>query len=399
MAARSLIEEMRGWYATAVRGEVSDADVRGYLRAASQIEDVWREVDERLARSIAGGLAPWEAYARLRYPLAYVRAARTYEVFVRELLEADAAFGHITAGYLPPVTYDQANGLCHQILPNLQHAIAALHDERYEPDEPFPMELGPRVEAEGHACPPPHLAGILAAAREVREWAAGLIAEYANAAAAAKAPAPAEIAAHIEALEGRLAQADSQLRFGTDLVGQVTEGEATPELHERAEDALWDALQAFFLLNQAAAMPELLRTPEREAAVAPAGHRHGYRDRRVRPRDLWRLAAPSARGELQHTTFGEAGMEALCAAMGGVLPAAAQRYLDEAKAAEARGDVRMIAAMADCPFEPLYRARRPVDLAGEHVPAGHEFHWNFRRGRVEISARFRRVEEWREREG
>ncbi len=44
MAARSLIEELRdslrAWYATTVRGEVSDADVRGYLRAASQIEDV-----------------------------------------------------------------------------------------------------------------------------------------------------------------------------------------------------------------------------------------------------------------------------------------------------------------------------------------------------------------------
>jgi hypothetical protein len=42
--ARSLIEEMRavarGWYVTSVLGEVSDADIRGYLRAASQIEDV-----------------------------------------------------------------------------------------------------------------------------------------------------------------------------------------------------------------------------------------------------------------------------------------------------------------------------------------------------------------------
>src|SRR5258708_7247787 len=60
-------------------------------------------------------------------------------------------------------------------------------------------------------------------------------------------------------LQGRLAQADSQLRFGVDLAGQVSQGEATPELHEEAENSLWDALQQFFLLNQGYYAPVRLR--------------------------------------------------------------------------------------------------------------------------------------------
>src|SRR5579885_1098916 len=96
MQAKSFLGEMREavrhFYATTVHGEVSDANIQGYLRAASQIEDIWQQIDEKLAALIQQGTLPWEAYAQLRYPMAFIRAARTYQVFVRELLAADAAF-------------------------------------------------------------------------------------------------------------------------------------------------------------------------------------------------------------------------------------------------------------------------------------------------------------------
>src|SRR5581483_7751819 len=102
MPARSLVEEMRealrGFYVSTLRGEVSDTNVRGYLRAASQIEEVWQQIDDRLAQLLADGVAPWDAYLRLRYPLAFIRAARTYQVIVQQLLAADDTFDHITLG-------------------------------------------------------------------------------------------------------------------------------------------------------------------------------------------------------------------------------------------------------------------------------------------------------------
>jgi hypothetical protein len=396
-------EAVRHFYAVDMRHEVSDANIRGYLRAASQIEDVWQQVDERIAAALAQGAPPWEAYRRMRYALAFIRATRTHQIFVRELLAADAAFDPATVGYLPPVTYDQCNALCHRIEPDLRHAVAALNDPEFTPDVALPLPLGPRVESE-EDCPATHLQGVIAAAREVREWAAGLIAQYGTSVAHAGEPVPAEIAAHVVALNAQLAEADSALRFGVDLAGQASRGEATAELHEQAEDSLWDALETFFLLNQAVAMPELLRPPvEPSSAGAATAKRRGasrrgrsYRDRRIHPGDLWRIASPAARVQLQGTQFGGDEMAEMCEKMGNVLSAGAQQYLDEVETAVKSGDAYMVASMANCPFEPLYRARRQIEIAGATIPAGREFHWNFHRGHIETAPRFGRTQDWQE---
>lgn len=389
-------EGARHFYATTLRGEVSDANVRGFLRAASQIEDIWQQIDDKVAELIAQGTPPWTAYHQLRHALAFVRAARTYQVFVQQLLAADAAADPAMRGFLPRVTYDQANALCHHIQPHLEHAISALMDPDYQGSGHLPLRLGPRIESEGKACPLPHLQGMIAAAREVREWAAGLIAQYENAVRQATIPTPAEVSAHIAALQGRLAQVDSHLRFGIDLVGQISQDGATEELHEQAEDSLWAALEGAFLLNQAVAAPERLRAASSKPQQAPSAPRRVYHDQRIHPDDLWRIAAPSARAELRGTDFGRKEMQEMCEKMGGILSAAAQQYLDEVEAFVERGDAIRIAAMANCPFEPIYRARVPLALAGAHVPAGHEFHWNFHRGHIESSARFGRAPTWKE---
>ena len=434
MPARSFIGEVedaaRRFYATVMRGEVSDANVRGYLRAASQIAEVWERIDARIAERIGQGDPPWEAYQRLGYALAFIRVARAYQVFVQELLGADAAADPATIGFLPRVTYDQANALAHEIQPNLQRAVAALTDSAYAPDVYLPLTLAPRVEAEG-ACPATHLEGMLSAAREIRTWAAGLIAEYTEAvrrATQAGSAAPDAITQHIERLNSRLTLADSQLRFGDDLVGQVTQSEATPELHEQGEDCIWAALRAYFTLNQAVALPDLLvdsppeilegdapllpapeaseaapaepsaprTTRKRSGEKSPRAPRRRYQDREIRPSDLWRIASPSARSELRGTPFGRDEMKEVCERMNGILTADAQRYLDAVASAEQRGDVIVIGAMSNCPFEPLYRARRPLNLCGAHIAARHEFHWNYHSGHLEQAARFDRVNEWRE---
>ncbi|MBA3823524.1 MAG: hypothetical protein H0X24_06400 [Ktedonobacterales bacterium] len=398
MPAKSFIgsveEAARGWYATALRGEVSDANVRAYLHAATQIEDLWQQTDERLANALAAGTSPWEADAALRYPLASIRSARTYQVFVQQLLAMDAAADPATAGYLPRVTYDQANALCHQIQPHLQEAAASLADPHYEPAQTLPLTLGPRIEAEGHPCPVPHLQGIIAAAHEMREWAAGLLAQYELALTRAQMPIPAEVTIHVTALHRAMAEADSQLDFGVNLVGQVSQQAPNAELHEQAEDQLWAALSTYFLLNQVIAMSDWPNTAT--VVVRKKGRPKTYRDRRITPTDLWRIAAPSAQSTLRGTEFGTDEMAEMCEKMGGILSAGAQQYLDEVDAALRQHQVQRIAAMANCPFEPLYRAKSALDVAGAHIPAGHEFHWNYHRGHIEMAPRFGRVDDWQE---
>ncbi|HZC08404.1 MAG TPA: hypothetical protein VE338_22420 [Ktedonobacterales bacterium] len=191
-------------------------------------------------------------------------------------------------------------------------------------------------------------------------------------------------------------QQDAQLRFGVDLVGQVTQGQATPELHEEAETNLWQALGGYFLLNQAVALPDLLRASARPAGAPATRNTRQYRDQSIHPDDLWRIAAPSARCELRGTEFGRDEMEEMCEKMGGILSAGAQQYQDEVEDAVRRGDALIVGAMANCPFEALYRARNALTLAGARVPAGHEFHWNYHRGHIETAPRFSRANDWQE---
>ena len=401
MPAKSLFESARDsartFYASVIRGEVSDINVRGYLRMTSQIEDIWAQAEQKVSTFIAQGVPAWEAYARVAYGLAFVRAARTYTVFVRELLAADAAADPPTAGFLPHVTYDQASSLCAQIQPALEHAVIALNDPHYMPDVALPLELGPRIESEGTPCPVAHLQGMIAAARETREWAAGLLAQYEHALTTSKAPVPTAFTTHIEKLKQKLALADFQLRAGTDLVGQISQGEATAELHERAEDSLWQAMQGFFLISQSVAEPRLLMAkPARTGFNEGSREKKTYHDRRIKPTDLWEIADKGAVRELRGTEFGTDEMNEMCEKMHGVLPARAQQYADEVKQAALDGSVYVIAAMANCPFEPLYRCRRVLTIAGESIPADFEFHWNYHRGQLEYRKRFSRTQGWQE---
>jgi len=150
----------------------------------------------------------------------------------------------------------------------------------------------------------------------------------------------------------------------------------------------------FCLLNQVIAMPDWPNT----ATVVPRKKEQPktYRDRRIRPTDLWRIAAPSAQSTLRGTKFDTDDMVEMCEKMGGILSAGAQQYLDEVDVALRQHEVQRIAAMANCPFEPLYRAKVALDVAGAHITAGHEFHWNYHRGHIETAQRFGRVEDWQE---
>src|SRR5260370_40946964 len=74
--------------ANGMYGEVSDATIQGYLRSASQLEDVWQQIDDNVASLIIQGMAPWDAYAKMGYYLAFVRACRTNVVFWWDRLTA-----------------------------------------------------------------------------------------------------------------------------------------------------------------------------------------------------------------------------------------------------------------------------------------------------------------------
>lgn len=241
--------------ASGLHGEVSDATIQGYLRSASQLEDIWQQIDDNVDAFIAQGMAPWDAYARMGYALAYVRACRTNVVFVQELLKAGAAAEPASAGYLPKITYDQALALCEHIEPYLEEAIKASTNSRYVPTTyALPLTLGPHIRYANQHFPLPHLQGIIGAAQQTRDWAAGLLAKYELALRAAKTPVPQPVSTHVEEMRSELGLGDFHLRTGIDMVGQISSGQTTDELSKKADGFLWEAMESFFKVSQLVAI-------------------------------------------------------------------------------------------------------------------------------------------------
>src|SRR6185503_6023617 len=162
---RVLRTSMGQWFqrlrANAKYGSVNDATIQGYLRAASQLEDVWQQLDDKVDTLLLDGLPPWEAYANVGYALAFVRACRMNVVFAQELLKAETApTSNMSAGYLPRITYEQALALCEHIEPLIEEALKAGGNAHYTLSfSGFPLHLGPHVGGASQSFPLSHLQG------------------------------------------------------------------------------------------------------------------------------------------------------------------------------------------------------------------------------------------------
>jgi hypothetical protein len=244
--------------ANAKYGAVNDATIQGYLRAASQIENVWQQVDDKVDELILQGLPPWEAYSRMGYALAFVRACRMNVLFVQEFLKAEAVTDAANAGYLPKITYDQALALCEHIEPTIEEAIKASSNSHYVlPPSTLPLKLGPHIASMYQSLPLSHLQGASRAAQEMKDWTAGLLAKYELALHAAKLELPQEVSAHLEQMKSELELGDFHLQTGVDMVGQISLGRVAEALHQKAEGFLWEAMESFYNVSQMVAMPDL----------------------------------------------------------------------------------------------------------------------------------------------
>jgi len=255
-------------------GEMSDATIQGYLRSASQLEDIWQQLDDKVDALILGGLAPWEAYAQMGYALAFVRACRMVTVCVQELLKANALANPAMPNALPRVTYEQALALCQHIEPFIEEAMRAATSPHYIPHLPtFPLAFGPFVGDQQY--PLSHLQGFLGAAQQMRDWTAGLLAKYELALHGPKTPLPQAVATHLEAMNSTLGLGDFHLRTGVDMAGQISKGPVPDELSAKAIGFLWEAMDGFFRLSQVIAFP-VIPVPGRPQQQIPGVRGTGH---------------------------------------------------------------------------------------------------------------------------
>jgi hypothetical protein len=245
-----------------LHNEVSSEALQGYVHQGTQIEQIWQQVEEQVTELTLQGMAPWEAYSQMGYALAFVRACRLDVVLVQQLLEGADPKG---TGSIPRATYDQAQVLGEFFEPCMEEAIKAL-DTRYVSGYRIPLRLR-RAPSEGRPAAP-HFLGVMAAGRETREWAAGLVAQYEVAIGAPKLPIPHPITAHLEAMKNQLALGDFHLESGLNLLGGIRSGKPVADaLCAQGENLLWEAMESFYQVGQLVAYPGAWT---RATPVAPA---------------------------------------------------------------------------------------------------------------------------------
>jgi hypothetical protein len=230
--------------------DVSSEGIQGYLRQATQIEQVWQQVDEKVTDLTLQGLAPWEAHSKMGYALAFVRACRLSVVLAQKLVEG-ADPNH--TGSIPRPIYEQVQALGELFEPYMEEALKLLNPG-YAFKHRLPFELR-RVPFHGKYSAA-HLLGVIVAAQETREWAAGLLAQYELAIAAPKTPIPQQITAHLDAMKNQLALGNFHLESGLNLIGAIRSGQQIADaICTQGDDLLWEAMESYYLVSQLVAYP------------------------------------------------------------------------------------------------------------------------------------------------
>ncbi len=387
-----------------MKHEIVATDVEGLLRGSGQLEDLRRQLDERRqAAEVAHPHRPWEALREVGHAEAFFWIAQAFIAIARSLKEADDADDPETAGYMPPVSHDQAMALLRQAGTYLALSHAALADPSANGSATLPVALPPRIEMDGR-CPVAHLKGMLTAAQYLENYAQ---VDVDRASAAATDAAPEEVKVAARRLRGEVAAARSHLAMATGAVYPILNGERVDDItHEEAETNLWRALETYTWLGQVVALPSLLSAPSGQdgAAVPPrsgAGHTPPpvAGPRRIGRDERWRLTDGTARQRLSvegRTAWAEDELNELWGNKNWTLSAEEQRFLAETEALQRQGQIRATSYMAECPFDPIWTATRPMTILGRSIGLGGQFAYNHHAGKGELLTTFRSVPDFEE---
>lgn len=343
----------------AVRGERSSEALEAFRRAGADAYGALAEAESVRAELADAGRAPWEAPDGARALLVCAWCAFVLQTLGDEMLDADARADPGTAGFLPPVTAEQALAFYAPVEEWLARAHRAQADPAYRLDVALPAPLPPWVAVE--PCPAAHLDAMLAAAERVVGHAELAVADLLRAAGGGEHPAA------VARIGSELAAA----RTAADYAQRLYRPGCGRDVHERAEESVKRALGHAWRVGQLTAAPDLA---ERElsprvpvARVLPGPGEPGF--------DPWCLTDPEARPHWRADPRAREAIETLWELDPD--PAATLALQGEIEASLAAGDLdyatdRRGARIGNyycCPWGPIYVTRRPLRLGGRDLPA------------------------------
>lgn len=364
--------------AAKLRGEVPARALEAFRNAGGAVYPMLLDGCETAAGNAALGRHPWSTR---RDELLAVWAALVLQVIGEALLAEDYAASPGTAGYLPPVTAEQAWACFDQVEPWLGRARQCQADPGYDlgGELALPCRFGGWVTDD--ECPPAHLRALSGAATVVAGHLHTLLG------ALLSAGTPRGFGAVRIELERRLAGVQRRLEFLDAL--WAGPGRPDQELSIRLLDESRAVLDELFVLGQLVAAPDLLgrtaaaaRPPVRTRLPLPGepdfdrwcltapDHRAWWRKqpgaRRAVDR-LWKLDPDPAR-----TLTIQAEIEA-AARSGRIVPA---------------GGGRDPLAFHACPWSQVWLVVRPVHLGGQRLEVLTQFAYEVSAAEVRSTGTF-----------
>jgi len=367
-----------------LHGEVPADVLEAYRRAGAEVYALLEDFETRRLDASLQAADAWAVDAATQAALLCAWNAFALQLLGDQLVDADYDADPATAGYVPPVTAEQALAFYGQVPGWLERARRAQSNPSFALDVAVPAPLPPWAAVE--PCPRAHLAAMRAATAQLRRHAAAGIAGF-----HIDLADPDRKKAH-EQVHELLAEAEA----AADYADRLWAPTVPPAIHEDIERHSKLAIDRLYLLGQLVAMPRLTLaprptpTPTPAAGAVPAAARASGASF-----DPWCLTDPDSRARWQRDRTARRAIESLWA--NDPDPQRTLAIQAEIDAARARGDIaaatrngRPLGHFYCCPWAPVYEVRRPVTIDGRTLQPMQQFTFDVSAEEMADGGAFRR---------
>lgn len=354
--------------AAKMKGEVRADTLESFRRAGGVAYGEMQNAEALRQKLAAEGTNLWHVEAGVSSQLLCSWNAFVLQSIGENLLDADYAADPRTVGYVPPVTHTQVTACFDQVESWTSRARQSAGNPGFDVSDIVRLPADLPEWAEADPCPLPHLRGMLAAARAVRE--------HAEVALGVFEASVVDVDEHGKDLR-RLRQLAAEGATASDYAEGLLEADPEAALHEAIEQRLQRALEAYHHLGQLTAMPSLIARYGVEETATPPKKRLGVPG--TSSFDPWCLTTPRERAKWRRDPRAQQSVKELWEF--DPAPAATLRIQDEIDAARSSGAIDyartgsgdFLGSYYCCPWGAIYVVRRHVTINGRRLRAGQQF--------------------------